>query len=648
MQGRHWIALGLALATFGLYAQVSQHEFLDYDDTKHIVLNPDVQAGLSPSAVWKVFTRPHYGDFIPLTYVSLQLDHSLFGPEPAGTLLVNAGLHAANAALCFWVLLALTGAPGRSAAAAALFALHPLRVESVAWAFERKDVLCAFFWMLALWAYAAHARSPSWRGRALTTAAFGAALLAKPMALTLPFALLLLDYWPLARLREAGRVWPDAARLRRALWDKAPLLALASGWLAWTLLSHASSASLPEAARIPLAGRLLEALVSLGFYLWKSVWPAGLAVFYPHDFGAPGGAVVALSAAAVLTLSGLALATARRRPYLLVGWLWFLGTLVPVLGAVQLGLHVRADRYTYLPHMGLALAAVWGVAGCVPGTRTAQRGLALAALALALCTAALSGRQIGYWRDSRSLFEHAAAVTEGNFVALWRLGVDHARAGRTQAAVEALEASVAAFPELAATRFELAETLEEAGRPERAFEHYEAALALEPGHAGAAARYGIALAARGEALRATALLERALEADPARPRAHAALASLYEAEGRQVEAVRGYREALRLEPGYLPAQNNLAGLLARGEPAVRNPGEALRLAREAARATGEREPAVLDTLAWAHAAAGDSARAIATAEAALALAEARGDEALAAEVAQSLASFKAGSPPAEE
>ena len=316
MRERPLIALLLVLLTLAVFAQVRGHDFVDFDDVKHIVENPDAAPGLEPARVLRVFTRPHYGDFVPLTYLSLQLDRTLFGTGPAGTLLVNVALHAASAVALFLALARMTGATGRSAFVAAVWAVHPLGVESVAWAFERKDVLSGFFAMLALWCYArAVERAPirdDGRGREAGGAAIGAVtaclaagLLAKPMLVTLPFALLLLDHWPLGRLRGAG-AWPDPTRLTRAAAEKWPLFAIAAAGVAMTLLGHAS-ASLPEATRMSPGVRFGWTLDAYAFYVAKTLWPSSLAVYYPHAFDAvPLGRAVAAGAALVL-VTGAAL-----------------------------------------------------------------------------------------------------------------------------------------------------------------------------------------------------------------------------------------------------------------------------------------------------------------------------------------------------
>ncbi len=638
--------LALCALTAAVYAEVGTHAFVDFDDTKHIALNPDVAPGWSLERMVRVFTRPHFGDFIPLTYVSLQLDRSLFGPGPAGTLCVNAALHAASAVLLFLALARMTRATGRSAFAAAVFAVHPLHVESVAWAFERKDALSGLLWMLALLAYARYAERPGDLRRLVPVAAsFAAGLLAKPIVVTLPFVLLLLDDWPLGRLRGRAARLPDASRLARAAREKWPLFAIAAAGVVITLATQ-SGVSIPEPARMPLGVRVAKGLDAIPFYLAKSLWPSGLAVYYPHPFdSAPVGRAAAV-AFGLVAVSAAALRASARRPYLAVGWFWFVGTLVPALGLVPLGMHVHADRYAYLPQTGLAIIAAWGGADLwqtlrgARGSAAEPRALRAIALAVIAALAVVSWHQVRHWRNTFTLFEHALDVAPENFVAHWRLGAAHGSAGRLREAIAHLSESASLEPRMAQTQFELAGTLDEAGELDAAFAHYARALDLEPSHPEANARFGVALAARGRSAEARPLLERALALDPAHARAHAALAQIDAEQGRARDAVSHYRESLRLEPGYLPAANNLAQLLATTSDAgLRDPAEAIRLAEAALGAAGD-EPALLDTLAAAQAAAGQLARAVETATRAAALAQARGDAALQREIERNLARYR--------
>jgi hypothetical protein len=398
------VSILLALATFLLYAPVREHGFVDLDDINAIVANPDLRVASASDALTTAVRATLNANWIPVTVLSLQIDRALWGDEPTGFHLTNVALHAACSVVLFLALLRLTGAAGRSAFVAAVFALHPLHVESVAWAAMRKDSLSGLFWMLALWSYAGSARRPGARGWAAVTLFLALGLLSKPAVVTLPFVLLLLDYWPLGRLRRA-------AEARRAVLEKLPWIAIVAGASAVTLWVQAQAGALPDAMRLPFELRLWNAVDSYGNYLLESFWPAGLAVFHPHPVDDLPAARVALIAALLASISLAAVWLARSRPYLLVGWLWYLGTLVPMIGLVQAGMQARADRYMYLPLIGLALAVTWGVSDLLGRSRA---GRAMRATAFAAALVALFGvtsAQLRHWRDPVALHQRVVAVT---------------------------------------------------------------------------------------------------------------------------------------------------------------------------------------------------------------------------------------------
>jgi protein O-mannosyl-transferase len=423
------VALALGIATLALYARVAGHAFLFFDDDLYVHANERVRAGLSWAGVAWAFTTLDVSNWQPLTWLSHMLDVELFGVTPAGPHLVNAALHAANAALLFAVLRALTGAPGRSAAVALLFAVHPLHVESVAWIAERKDVLSTAFGLLALAAYARYAARPAPRRLVPVAAAFALSLMAKAMWVTLPFLLLLLDFWPLQRVagspaeRDPGPPPRPPVSLRRAVLEKVPLLLMSAAASAVTFVAQRRSGMIAPLDFGP-GQRAANAAVSYALYLARTVWPSGLAVHYPLRRTLPAWEVAA-AAALLAALTAGALWLARRRPFVLVGWLWFLGMLVPVAGLVQLGGQAMADRYTYVPLAGVFVAAVWGGALLLPR----RAALAVAAAAVAALSAA-TWVQLGHWRDDETLFRRALAVTEDNGLAHYNLGTRLAVAGR--------------------------------------------------------------------------------------------------------------------------------------------------------------------------------------------------------------------------
>lgn len=474
------ISLALVAATFAVYGRVAGHDFVDLDDRIVIVQNPLVREGLTLEGVVRAFREPAEANWVPLTWISLQLGHQLHGLAPSGFLLGNVALHALASVLLFLALLRLTAAVWESAGIAALFALHPVHVESVAWAASRKDVLSGVFFMATLLAWARFTQRRSASRYLAATFWFACGLLSKPTLVTAPFVLWLLDFWPLERL--AGASGPRAAARRAAglLLEKLPLLALsaAASWVAYRV--QESAGALGAGAQIPFAWRCANALDALRIYLAQSVWPSGLAVSYPHPLGGLGLPRLAAAACLLALLTAFALSGLRRRPYLLVGWLWFLGMLVPVIGLVQVGIQPHADRYLYLPQIGLSLALVFWVADLVrgrPGLRApvaVASGVALAALALA------ATRQVGTFRDSITLQTHAVAVTERNLLAHYRLGDALRRAGRLPEAERELRSALALAPRHVKIRIALADVLAQSGRGEQAIAHYRRVLAVDP------------------------------------------------------------------------------------------------------------------------------------------------------------------------
>jgi len=596
------ISVGLAALVALAFAGALQNEFLSFDDDLYVTANPLVLDGLTPARVGEAFRVFHAGNWHPLTWISHMVDVELFGLEPAGHHAVNVLLHAANAVLVFLLIASLTGATWRAAAVAAFFALHPLRVESVAWVAERKDLLSSLFGLLALLAWLPFARSGRARARWLALVCFALSLLAKPMLVTLPFLLLVLDWWPLQRLRARADLWP---RVR----EKLGFFALTLGSCLVTLAAQA-----PGIQAVPFGYRLANTIQSLAAYLGLVLWPSPLAVLYPYR---PGIAWGALAGAALLlaALSALALWQAPRRPWLLAGWLWFVGLLVPTLGLVQVGVQAYADRYTYLPFVGLALAAVFA-AGEVIERAGARRRLAagtaaaVALLLLALCVARTRA-QVELWRDTVTLFTHTLAVTEANFIAHRELGI-----------------ALAARGELERARAEL-----------------EAAVRIHPRYAIALANLGKLHVETGSVDQGVALFRRALAVDPKLRGGERAIGLALEPVGRFHEAAAAYRAALALDPSDRIAALQLARLLAIAPDAgLRDGARAVELAELACGAEGCRKPEEIDVLAMAYMEAGRQDDAVRTAARAAELARERGDEVLAAKIEGRRASYLRGEP----
>ncbi len=494
------ISLGLFLTTLLVYAPVYRFGFVDFDDPDYVTNNTHVRNGLAMDGVVWAITSTEAANWFPATRLSQLLDGEIFGLRPGGHHFTNVFLHALATVFLFAFLEAATGAAWPSAFVAMLFAVHPLHVESVAWIAERKDVLSALFWFVALWSYV---RRRYW----LTLLAFCLGLMSKPMVVTLPFVLLLLDIWPLRQ------------PLRSALRVKIPMLALSAASAVFVYVIQGSGGAIRDVAQFPLGLRVENAVASYAIYIFKMFWPARLAVFYPYPHDLPVWQI-ALSALLLTGISTIVLRERRSRPYLAVGWLWYLGTLVPVIGLIQVGAQARADRYMYLPMVGLGIMLAWGLTGVLK-----NRVAICAAIVACLACAAVCEAQIQYWRNSETLFRHALDVTSGNYLAHHNLGVALADEGR--------------FPE--------------------AIEQYQAALQIEPNAANVQTDYGNALAKSGRIPEAIAHYRAALRVLPDSPITHNDLANALAATpGSMPEAIAEYQTALRLKPDYEEARKNLA------------------------------------------------------------------------------------------
>jgi tetratricopeptide (TPR) repeat protein len=548
------VAAAIVAWTVLLYARVAGHPFLHFDDNRYLTENPVVQRGLGLDGVAWAFTTFHASNWHPLTWLSHMADVQLFGMAPGPHHLVNVALHAANAVLLLLLLVRMTGKLGRCAAVAALFAVHPTHVESVAWVAERKDLLSTAFGLLALLAWVRYARDPRPRAYAAVAAAFALSLLAKPMWVTLPFLLLLLDAWPLGRWPVGARRGPPASLLV----EKLPLLGLSIASSVVTAVAQARGGAV-QGLDLGLGARVGNAVLSYGRYLAKTFWPSGLSIFYPHPGNEVPLAPTLASAVVLLALSAAALARLRRSPWLAVGWCWFLGTLVPVIGLVQVGAQAMADRYTYLPSIGLFVAIVWSVAEAA-----GERGARVLAAAGAVALAALSlvtAHQLGYWSSHERLFRRAVALAPKNGIAHGVLSEDLRHQGRLEEALAEAREAVRDAPGAANHWNNLAVTLHEVGRSAEAREALGEALRLDPAHepswlnlAMVAQELGDLPGAEAAALRATSLA-------PANAAAWFRLGLVRAAQGRLDEAAAAYQETVRRDPEHFGAWTNLAVLL---------------------------------------------------------------------------------------
>ena len=643
------ICVLLAAATLAVYWPVGRFAFIKFDDGGYVYENPHVRRGLTWAGAEWAFTTGAQANWHPLTWLSHMADWQLFGSWAGGHHLVNVGFHAASGILLFLILARMTKRRWPSAVAAALFLLHPLHVESVAWVAERKDVLSTLFWMLTMGAYVLYVERPS-IGRYVAVFVFLAlGLMAKPMLVTLPFVLLLLDYWPLGRLggaAETGKAtsgfpWRRAGRL---VLEKAPLLAIAAALSVVTYVVQQRGGSMAMAEHLSFGDRLANALVAYVAYLWNMMWPSGLAVFYPYVFPIPTWqAECAAAALAIVTV--LVLWQRRRRPYLAVGWFWYVGTLVPVIGLVQVGDQAMSDRYTYIPLVGIFLAITWVVAdGLAKWGRRVQRLTAAVAgvVVLAAC-AAVSADQVRYWSDSITLFRHTLDVTANNETAHYYLGTSLAMRSRTDEAIREFRAALSLQPRDVEAHNNLAMALALQGRTEDAIREFRTALSLQPDMPEAHINLGLALAGLGQQDEAIYHYREALRFRPDSTEAHLDLGVVLAARGQKENAIREYREVLRFRPDSAEALNNLAWILATcPDPKVRDGSEAVRLAERACELTGCKAPTLLYTLAAAYAEAGRFDDAVRIAEELRRQALAAGAKAFADDVGDRLELYRSG------
>ena len=541
----------LALATVAIYAQTATHGYVAYDDDQYVYQNQWVKAGLTGANIAWAFTTFFYANWHPLTWLSYMLDFSLWGENPGAQHLENVAIHLASTLLLFLVLTRMTRRPWRAALVAAIFSVHPLRVESVAWISERKDVLSTFFDMLTLLLYVRYAAKPAVPRYLAAVLAFALSLLAKPMAVTFPLVLLLLDFWPLRRI-----AWPPApAAGRRLIVEKIPLLGLSAAASVFTFLAQRNFGAVVSLARISLAQRAANAAISYVAYMGKALWPAGLAVLYPER--RPDSGTVFLAAILLVAITGLAWLWIRKRPYFAVGWLWYLGMLVPVIGLVQVGVQSMADRYTYLPMAGLSIALVWTVADLVEGRRELRLAAGVAAAGVLIALAAVSFRQTGYWKSSRALFEHTLAVTRNNHIIENNMGVILGREGNSREAMALYKEALAMAPDYADAHANLGHELLKAGQFADGEQHLIKALALRPDIASAQGDLGVLMAARGQYEEARRQFERALALNPNDADNQSNLCFALTHLGRAEEAIAHCNAALRIDPNHANAKFNL-------------------------------------------------------------------------------------------
>ncbi|EDY21188.1 Tetratricopeptide TPR_2 repeat protein [Chthoniobacter flavus Ellin428] len=531
-----YVVIALIVAVVCTYARIVRADFIQFDDNSHVFENALVRGGLSWRGVIEAFAHPHASLWVPLTWLSFMTDVSLFGLNPGAMHAVNLAWHTASTVLLFLTLRRMTRHLWASAFVAALFGLHPLNVESVAWIAERKNVLSTFFWFASIAAYARYAEKP--RALPYLAALVGAALalLAKPMAVTLPCTLLLLDFWPLERWRTVD--W------RRLLLEKVPFFLLSAG-ASWMAVHARRAEAVVTAETLPFTERISNALVSYLTYLDKLVWPVNLGVFYPYPQH-PQTALVVIAALLLLAVTVIAIREWKRQPWLLMGWLWFLGILVPVIGLVQVGSQARADRFTYVPQLGIFLAVTWLVK-----ERWSRSACALRLVAgpvLAAC-ALVSAHQVAYWLDGATLFEHTAAVTENNAWAFALAGMHRVRQGDVSRAIAAFQVSLRMKADQPAIWREFGAALLRIDKAPAAAEAFRVALKYDPADLHASYLLAVTLEKIGQTDEAIARLGQLVQDLPKSAGVQYHLARALESKGRHEEALPHLREAARLAPG---------------------------------------------------------------------------------------------------
>jgi tetratricopeptide (TPR) repeat protein len=608
---RQWVTvcvcIVIAVLTWIVFGQTLRHDFVNYDDPRYVYQNTKITSGLNMAGVDWAFSHIHAENWHPLTTITHMLDCQLYGLKAGWHHFTNVLLHGVASILLFLALQHMTGALWRSAFVAAVFAIHPLHVESVAWVAERKDVLSGVFFMLTLLAYVHYARAPSiWR-YLMVAVVFALGLMSKPMLVTLPFVLLLLDYWPLRRITDQ-RTHPGH-QLLSLLVEKIPLIALSAVSSTVTFLAQRGALGWTE--QLPMLSRFNNAIVAYIIYMRQMFWPAGLAVFYPHPENRLPPWEISLALSVLIGITVAAVILRKKAPYLITGWFWYLGMLVPVIGLVQVGWQGHADRYTYLPQIGLYIAGTWAFADLTASWRRRRVLLGAAALLVIGALSCSASIQASYWRNSETLFTHALAVTKHNDVAENNLGIIFLQNGQLDDAISKLQAAIDLRPENGPAHNNLAKALLQQGRVAEAMVHYRKFLEIEPENVEARNILG------------TALIQ----------------------QGRIREAIEQWQDALAIEPENGNAASNLAWVFATcPDDSIRDGRRAVQLAEKALRISGGKIPMIFRVLAAAYAEDGRFSLAIETAQDGTDLANSQGNSGLATELQSNIALYQAGTP----
>ena len=556
----------LVVAILCVYGKIWTHEFIGYDDDNYVTQNRYVSQGLSKESVIWAFRSTHASNWHPVTWLSHMLDVELYGMNAGAHHLTNLLFHLLNSLLLFIVFRKMTAHVWQSGIVALLFALHPLHVESVAWVAERKDVVSTFFWLLTIWSYARFSQRPQMVRYLPVVGFFSLGLMAKPMVVTLPFVLLLLDYWPLNRIQakqtndRIGKPSPGYPMLR-LVYEKIPLFVLSGISCAVTLLAQKKGEALGLLEVYPPMMRVANAVVSYVKYIQKLIWPHDLAILYPYPEVITAWQVFAASAV-LGCITFLTIRYRKRLPWLFVGWFWYVGTLVPVIGLVQAGVQAMADRYTYIPLIGLFLILTRGASVLTGKWRYKKIALSVVTTVVFGVLISSAWAQVGYWKNSIRLFEHALRVTNGNYVIHNNLGFELALQGHKNRALKHYNAALRVNPEFEQAHINLGSVLFSQGKVEESFAYYQAVLKTRPGFAGVHYNYGILLLKTGRIDEAVAHFQGALRAKPDFAEVYNGLGAAMVSKGKIPEAIAHFKTALRIKPDLADARTNLKNLSA--------------------------------------------------------------------------------------
>ena len=567
------ICVLLVLATFAIYSQVQNHGFLILDDHKYIKDNWKIKSGLSSESISWAFTTFYFSNWHPMTWLSYILDYQLYGLNPKGYHLTNLFFHIANALILFMVLLRMTGKLWRCAFVAAMFAFHPLNVESVAWIAERKNVLSTLFWLLTMWAYIRYAQTKNLKTYYLVILFFTLGLMSKAMLVTLPFVLLLLDYWPLGRLKleqggsdnevSAKSKYHVKSEFLKLMLEKVPLFALTAGTCILTFISQQKGALINH--NLSLSTRLTNAIVSYLEYLKKMVWPNELAVFYPHPERTLATWKWVVCFVVLVTITTISIRFIKKAPYFAVGWFWYLGTLIPVIGIIQVGGQAMADRYAYVPLIGIFIIIAWGVPDFLEKWPFKKRALSISAVILIPMLMVITWTQVSLWENSISVFKHASRVADKksyySYLINYYLGNAFWDKRKTGEAISHYKMAIELNPNYVTAYNDLGNALSAERKIEEAISHYKMAIEIKPDYADAHYNLGTVLFNAKMTEEAIDYFKEAIRVQPDYAKAYNSLGNALSAEGKIEEAISHYKMAIELKPDFVNAHFNLGTVL---------------------------------------------------------------------------------------